>query len=331
MGTPPKKKRGGLIALIVVLVLALIGGGGGWYAYSNWSIKEMSISFPGGDSSLTMNVGDTLTGTVTTTPAKPLSDSYTYEVSNPAKLTVQQDGATVTITATKPGSVTVTGTSANNGITTTTNVTILQPAKDIQGLPDSITLEESGTLQLTVTVLPDDTTDQLQYSIDDTTVATIDDQGLVTAVAQGTATLSATAGSVTKTVPIKVKPLITWTRGTSLENIPGTDWQSRPYVASQKVVGCTGFSLFYSITESSVTPSQYASELNNTNWLVYAYGPNGWTQVATFEYGEVGSIFTGDITFPAMDITKVALIPGFNPPHLQSWGGLTVISNTQSL
>lgn len=57
------------------------------------------------------------------------------------------------------------------------------------------TLTEGETLTLTATVTPDDATDKtVVWSTSDAEVATVDENGVVTAVAEGTATITATAG-----------------------------------------------------------------------------------------------------------------------------------------
>lgn len=58
---------------------------------------------------------------------------------------------------------------------------------------ETATLTEGQTLQLAATVLPDDATDKsVTWSTSNAAVATVDANGLVTAVAQGTATITAT-------------------------------------------------------------------------------------------------------------------------------------------
>jgi len=334
MAPPQKKGKGGLIALIVALAVLLAGGGGGWYAASNWSIKTMSIAFTGGSAaSLTMNVGDSMTGTVTVTPAKPLHDSYTYTSSSNSVLSVTQDGATITVKALKPGSATITGTTANSKgkpkpITTTTKVTILQPATGIDGLPESIGVEEGGTAQITASVVPADSTDVLSFSIDDESIATVDGSGLVTGVAAGSATLTATAGSITKTVPITVIAPITWDRSASRETIEPANAIGRPWLPSRPVHNCTGFSLFFSL--DTVDPVAYTSDLENIDYYVWAYGPRGWENVASFQYGSINSIFLGDITFPAMDITKLYFSPSNVSSRVSSWSFTILIEGTKT-
>lgn len=58
------------------------------------------------------------------------------------------------------------------------------------------------TAQLTATVLPEDTTDTLVWSSSDETVATVSQTGLVTAIAYGSATITATAGEKSATCSV---------------------------------------------------------------------------------------------------------------------------------
>lgn len=75
-----------------------------------------------------------------------------------------------------------------------------------------ITLNESalsfGTLnatqQLTATVTPSDSSDRVVWSSSNTSVATVSNTGLVTSVAYGSATITATAGSVSATCSVTI-------------------------------------------------------------------------------------------------------------------------------
>lgn len=60
------------------------------------------------------------------------------------------------------------------------------------------------TLQLSATPTPADTDDKAVWTSDDKTVASVSDAGLVTAVAAGTAKISATYGSVSATCTVRV-------------------------------------------------------------------------------------------------------------------------------
>jgi len=72
--------------------------------------------------------------------------------------------------------------------------------------PTQATLTEGETLQLTATVQPDNATDKtVAWSSSDAAVATVTD-GLVTAVGEGQATITAKSGSQTATCTVTVEP-----------------------------------------------------------------------------------------------------------------------------
>ena len=71
--------------------------------------------------------------------------------------------------------------------------------------PESVTLNPTGTQQLTATVLPAGVTDLVSYSSSDTDIATVSSSGLITAVAVGTATITATSGSFSDTCEVTVE------------------------------------------------------------------------------------------------------------------------------
>ena len=60
---------------------------------------------------------------------------------------------------------------------------------------DALELTEGNTATLTATVVPEKATDKtVTWRSDNTDVATVDENGLVTAVAEGTANITARAG-----------------------------------------------------------------------------------------------------------------------------------------
>ena len=64
---------------------------------------------------------------------------------------------------------------------------------------ESVELTEGETLQLTATVLPEDATDKsVTWTTSDQAIATVDENGLVTALATGTATITATTNDGSK-------------------------------------------------------------------------------------------------------------------------------------
>ncbi|MDY3793198.1 MAG: Ig-like domain-containing protein [Oscillospiraceae bacterium] len=75
----------------------------------------------------------------------------------------------------------------------TSAVVLPVPATSVNVTPDTATLKIGETADLTAEVLPADTTDTITWSSSDDTVATVDENGKVTAVAAGTATITAKA------------------------------------------------------------------------------------------------------------------------------------------
>ncbi len=79
------------------------------------------------------------------------------------------------------------------------------PATGVTLDKTSLSLEKGDSETLTATTAPDGTTDTVTWSSSDTSVATVDANGLVTAVADGTAVITATVGTISNTYTITVQ------------------------------------------------------------------------------------------------------------------------------
>ena len=64
------------------------------------------------------------------------------------------------------------------------------------------------TQLLTVTILPLGIEAEVFYSSSDANIATVNGMGRITAVAEGTSTITVRAGEITKTITIKVKKTV---------------------------------------------------------------------------------------------------------------------------
>ena len=140
----------------------------------------------------TLDIGQTLTLTATVTPSTASNQGVTWSTSDSNVATV----ANGVVTAVGAGSATITAT-ANDGSGYNATCAIMVNPR----LVSSITLNETtktlnvgDTLQLTATVAPDDATNKsVTWSSSDSSVAEVAQDGEVTAVAAGNATITATA------------------------------------------------------------------------------------------------------------------------------------------
>lgn len=74
--------------------------------------------------------------------------------------------------------------------------------------PDKLSLTEGETGQLSAEVLPENTTDKtVIWSSDNESVATVSEDGLVTAIAEGLANITARCGKATANCPVEVKAI----------------------------------------------------------------------------------------------------------------------------
>ena len=84
-------------------------------------------------------------------------------------------------------------------------ISFSNPTTSVTVSPESVTLAPTETQELTTTVLPADNTDALVYSSSNEEVATVSDGGVITAVAVGSATITATSGNYSDTCEVTVE------------------------------------------------------------------------------------------------------------------------------
>ncbi|SDY15426.1 Regulator of chromosome condensation (RCC1) repeat-containing protein [Eubacterium barkeri] len=100
-------------------------------------------------------------------------------------------------------------TSVESDYANNTNELLVDPvvATEIALDQEAVTLTAGDTAQLQATLKPADAVSTTHWVSDDTTVATVDDTGKITAVAPGTATITAIASDATKQCVVTVKPI----------------------------------------------------------------------------------------------------------------------------
>ena len=162
----------------------------------------------------TLTEGETVTLTATVTPADATDKTVTWTTSDAAVATVENG----VVTAVSEGTATITAKAGDK--TATCVVTVSKKVIAVSGIALSQTtaaLTEGETVTLTATVTPADATDKtVTWSTSDATVATVEN-GKITAVAAGTATITAQAGDITATCEIVVEKKVVAVEGISLD------------------------------------------------------------------------------------------------------------------
>ncbi len=163
----------------------------------------------------------------------------TWTGSDDAVATVSTAGL---VTGVGNGSASITARSG--GSSASVNVTVMQTAHGIAIEPQTATLTAIGeTMQLTATVL--DRNEQpvagvaVSWTSSDTGVATVDDEGLVTALSSGEVRITASHGGISDTVQIKVD-IASPDRGTliTLYNaLDGPNWTHSANWLSNRLLG----------------------------------------------------------------------------------------------
>lgn len=151
----------------------------------------------------TIVVGDTLTLTATVLPSDATYPAVTWSSSNTHVATADQTG---NVTAIAPGSATITATA--DGVSDTCTITVNQPVSSVSLSSNEQTMTIGDFITLSATVSPSDATyPTVTWSSDNTAVATVDQTGKVTAIAPGSATITATADGISDTCEVTVEKI----------------------------------------------------------------------------------------------------------------------------
>ena len=170
--------------------------------------KVTGVSLDKTNLNLNPGKGGTLTATIT--PGNATNQNVTWKSSDTKVATVDNG----LVTAVGLGTTTITVTTADGGKTATCEVTVTTATVPVTGVtldPTSLTLDVNQTAPLTATITPNDATNQnVTWTSDNPSVATVSG-GVVTAVAPGEATITATTqdGGFAATCTVTVnKPVV---------------------------------------------------------------------------------------------------------------------------
>lgn len=164
------------------------------------TIKATSITIS--KNSLTLSVGGSESLTVTLYPSDAMETVH-WGSNNPNVASVDSNGK---VTGIKAGNATITAIVGEN--TATCEVTVVSDIIAVTSVTldqVSLALQEGESAILNVTIKPDNATDKaVTWSSDNSAVASVDNNGKVTAVKEGSATITATAGDKTANCSVSV-------------------------------------------------------------------------------------------------------------------------------
>ncbi len=149
--------------------------------------------------SLNMTKGQSETLTATVTPDNATDKTVSWSSSDATIASVDQNGR---VTALKSGSATIMAKAGEKSATC--SVTITTPVESVSLDRTSVNLEEGQTTTLVATINPNDADDKtVTWTTSNASVATVTN-GVVTAIAEGVATITASVGGKSATCSITV-------------------------------------------------------------------------------------------------------------------------------
>lgn len=161
-------------------------------------------------STLDLTVGNSFDLTASITPSNATNKAVTWSSSDSSIASVDSSGR---VTAKANGIATINVKSAANAsISDTCTVTVTTPTSGVTVTPESVSLNTGQTHQLTATVSPATASNKnVTWSTSSGNVATVNSSGLVTAVGNGTATITArtASGGYTDTCNVTVSTPVT--------------------------------------------------------------------------------------------------------------------------
>ena len=148
-----------------------------------------------------VNKGKTKTLTATVSPSNAYDRTVTWKSSNTKVATVNAGGV---VTGKSEGECVITATTVN-GLTASCTVYVRIGVDSVKVSPASATINKGNTKRLTATVSPSNASNMaVTWKSSNEKVATVDENGLVTAVGKGTATITATTASNKRTASCKI-------------------------------------------------------------------------------------------------------------------------------
>ncbi|MDD6928748.1 MAG: Ig-like domain-containing protein [Porphyromonas sp.] len=160
--------------------------------------------------SVSLKATETVSLTATVAPETATIKDVTWTSDNPKVATVDENGVITAVTA---GEAVITATATDgSGVKATCSVSVIATLAEGVTIetPDKTTFKAGESIKLNATVLPETTTDKtITWTSSNLAVATVDENGNVTAVGVGTVIITATTSNgKTYTITLTVEPTL---------------------------------------------------------------------------------------------------------------------------
>ena len=256
---------------------------------------------------VTLTEGDSETVTATVKPDDATDKTVTWTSSDNAVATV--DGGK--ITAVKEGEATITAKAGDK--TATCKVTVEKKVIAVEAVEldkTEVELTEGDSATLVATVKPDDATDKtVTWSSSDPEVATVEN-GVVTAVKEGTATITAKAGDKTATCKVTVEKKVIAVESVELDKaeLELTEGESAALVATVKPDDATDKTVTWSSSDPEVATVEdgvVTAVKEGTATITVSAGEKSATCAVTVKAKEhpLASLF-GDYSFSSVILAE---------------------------
>lgn len=169
----------------------------------NVQVEKITLSLD----KTTINKGERIKIKANISPEDAVDKTLKYSSDNTSVATVSSDGYIQGISS---GSAKITA-KASNGVTGTINIKVYSPVTDIITSTDNIVLQIGETYKINATVFPDDADNKnILYNTENSGIAKVDEQGIVTGETEGETSINAVSeeGTISKKIKVKVIPQI---------------------------------------------------------------------------------------------------------------------------
>ena len=194
------------------------------------NVPVTNFTTPEATKTILRKSSETITTSITPNDADEEAKVITWTSSKPNIATVDENGK---VTGVAEGTTTITGTLPNNMSVEVTVTVQIVPVTALEIVAETDEMLKNDTQTLSATYSPTNATEtsDVTWTSSDPTVATVDENGTVTALKEGTTTITAAMGQVSDTLEIEVSevPLegITLTSNASSTEV-GAEYQIRP-------------------------------------------------------------------------------------------------------